>query len=91
MPKVNNKKLTKNTAPGIDWLWACILERQKVYGYDLKEMAAIAGVDYGNMRNLWRKSPWEWKRDVRDRVCRHFGINISVVPGLDGKIEVNIK
>lgn len=89
MPKINRKYST-NQAPPIDWLWAAVLERQKVYGYDLKEVAQIAGVDYGNMRNLWRKSPWEWKKEPRERVCRHFGINISVTPSIDGKIEVNI-
>ena len=90
MPKVSRKYDT-TTAPPIDWLWGAILERQKVYGYDLKEMAAIAGVDYGNMRNLWRKSPWAWKKDVRDRVCKQLGIHINVMPSVDGKIEVNIE
>ena len=90
MPKTKRKYSTSN-APTIDWLWAAVLERQKVYGYDLKEMAVIAGVEYGHMRQLWRKSPWEWKKEPRDRVCRHFGININVVPAVGGTLEVNIK
>ena len=79
MPKVN-QKYTSCKAPPIDWLRAAILERQKVYGYDLKKMAKIAGVEYGTMRSMWRKSPWEWSRVTRENVCHHFGINISVSP-----------
>ena len=87
MPKVN-RRYSPYKAPPIDWLWAAVLERTKVYGYDLKTMAQIAGVEYGHMRQLWRVSPWEWKKDVRDRVCHHFGINISVSPNT---LEVNIQ
>lgn len=89
MPKVKRKYQT-NTAPEIDWLWAAILERQKVYGYDLKQMAEIAGVEYGNMRSMWRRTPWTWKKEPRDRVCRHFGISLNFIPVAKGGIEVNI-
>ena len=90
MPKLK-KKFTTATAPPVDWLYAVYLERKKVYGYDLKEMAQIVGVEYGHMRQLDRRSPWEWKKVYRDRVCSYFGINISVSPNVDGRIEVNIK
>lgn len=89
MPKVK-RKFDTNTAPPIDWLWACVLERQKVYGYDLRDMAMIAGVEYGNMRCMWRRSPWAWKREPRERVCRHFGINLNFVPVANDGIEVRI-
>lgn len=81
MPKVN-RRYSPHKAPPVDWLWACVLERQKVYGYDLKTMAKIAGVEYGTMRRLWRKSPWEWSKVTRENVCHHFDINISVTPDM---------
>lgn len=89
MPKVNKKYLTAS-APEIDWLWAAYLERKKVYGYDLKEMANVVGVEYGHMRQLERKSPWSWKKEWRDRMCNHFGIKLTIAPNVNGKIEVRI-
>ena len=90
MPKYA-KKFNTNAAPPIDWLWAAVLERKTVYGMDLVEMARIAGVEYGNMRQMINRSPWSWKREPRERICQHFGINIAVTPTVDGRLEVNIK
>ena len=90
VPK-RKKKFDTANAPPVDWLWACVLERQRTYGLTLEEMAGIAGVGYASMRQIMCESPWNWKREVRERVCEYFGINISVVPGLGGNIEVNIK
>lgn len=81
MPKVN-QKYSPHKAPPIDWLRAAILERQKVYGYDLKKMAKIAGVEYGTMRSMMRKSPWEWSKVTRENVCHHFDLNIGVTPDM---------
>lgn len=85
------KKFDTNQAPPIDWLWACVLERQRVYGMSLQELADIAGVQYGNMRQMINRSPWAWRREARDKVCQYFGIKIAVTPTTEGRIEVNIK
>lgn len=79
MPK-KIKKYNAPTPPEIDWLWAAFLERQKVFGSDLKELANVAGVDYGTMRAYARNSPWAWPKPVRDRVLKYFGINPNVPP-----------
>ncbi len=85
------KKYQTAQAPPIDWLWAAILERQRVYGMPLTEMAEIAGVTYTSMRNMITKSPWNWRRSARDRLCEYFGISINISPTTDGRVEVNIK
>ena len=64
----------KRDAPPIDWLWAAVLERKMVLGYDLKQMAEVAGISYDTMRKWILKSPWEWSADARTRVCQAFGI-----------------
>ena len=74
MPKVRLSQYAKKTAPPIDWLWAAVLERQIVLGYDLKRMANVAGISYDIMRRYIRKSPWLWPEKVRDDICREFGI-----------------
>lgn len=84
------KKYNTATAPPIDWLWASILERQRVYGLDLQEMANIAGVEYGTMRAMINRSPWDWKRSPRERVCQYFGITISVSPNADSRLQVRV-
>ena len=84
------KKYNTSTAPPIDWLWASILERQRVYGMDLHQMANIAGVEYGTMRKMINRSPWDWKKAPRDRICQYFGIKISVAPDTDNKLEVRV-
>lgn len=80
MPKTKFDKYA-NPAPPVDWLWACILERKAVFGYDLKQMAKIAGVHYDTMRRYIRKSPWEWSPDARARVCKAFGISTKITVG----------
>ena len=60
----------------IDWLWAAILERKMVFGYDLKAMANIGGVSYEKMRRYITQSPWTWPDFVLERVINHFGIRI---------------
>lgn len=86
MPKV--RKLGKAEPPPIDWLWAAMLERRLVLGITVKDMAKIVGVSYGTMRNFAAKSPWEWSRGMREKVCKELGITIDVVPSGAG-IEVN--
>lgn len=88
MPKV--RKLGKAEPPPIDWLWAAMLERRMVLGITVKDMAKIAGVSYGTMRNHASKSPWEWSRSMRERMCKEFGITIEVAPAGSG-IEVTPK
>lgn len=88
MPKINRR--FAGSAPPVDWLWAVYLERKKVYGLSSKDMAKIAGVGYDSMRALEMKTPWTWQPDIRERVCRHLGIVISVVPTENNGIEVKI-
>ena len=85
------RKFNTNSAPQIDWLWAAILERQRVYGMSLQDLAKVAGVEYGNMRAMINRSPWSWKREPREKVCQYFGVKISVTPTTEGRIEVNVK
>jgi len=79
MPKV---KLTDTVriakAPPIDWLWAAILERKMQFGWDLTQMAGAAGTTYAWMRENIRRSPWEWNREARERLCKNMGISIIV-------------
>ena len=84
MPKVKKKE-----PPPIDWLWAVVLERKAASGMTLKEMADLAGVSYPTMRNYSLKSPWDWPRPMRERLCKSFGININVMPQ-NADLEVKI-
>lgn len=85
------KKFSTNQAPPVDWLWAAVLERQRVYGLTLEQLANIAGVSYGNMRRMVNKSPWSWRREYREKVCNYFGISIAMNLSSDGRVEVNIQ
>ena len=75
MPRTNMGKVEP---PPIDWLMAAVLERKTVLGYDLRNMADIAGVTYDTMRKYIRVSPLEWQKDAMDRVLKAFGINAKV-------------
>ena len=72
MPKVRLSHFS--SPPPIDWLWAAVLERKMVFGYDLKRMAKVGGVSYDIMRRYINKSPWEWPPSVREKICKEFGI-----------------
>ena len=74
MPKVNLGANLRRNAPPIDWLWAAMLERKMRFGYDLKTLAKVAGVEYDTMRRYITISPWEWTEDARNRVCNELGI-----------------
>ena len=74
MPKVNLGANLRRNAPPIDWLWAAVLERKMRFGYDLKALAKVAGVEYDTMRRYITISPWEWTEDARNRVCNELGI-----------------
>lgn len=74
MPKTKLGTKYSMQSPEIDWLWAAVLERKMVHRYDLRDMARIAGVTYETMRRLIGMSPWDWPRDVRDRVVNEFKI-----------------
>jgi hypothetical protein len=90
MPKVKLAQYAKKEAPPIDWLWAAVLERKTVLGYDLKRMADVAGVTYETMRHYIRQSPWSWKANARRRVCDEFGLKpqVSVAMSDDPGIKV---
>lgn len=81
MPRVNLSRYTKNPAPPIDWLWAAILERQSVYGYDLKKMAEVAGVSYDYMRRIIRMPTSSWPYKALKNICGEFGIKLTPVVG----------
>ena len=74
MPKV------KTSGPPIDWLRAAVLERKAVKCLDLKQMAQIACISYERMRHLILQSPWDWPREIRERVCKSLGINLTITP-----------
>ena len=74
------KKYSTNSAPPVDWLWGAILERQRVYGLSLQEMADIAGVSYGMMRRYIGESPWKWPPEIRKRLCNSLGLKINIGP-----------
>lgn len=80
MPKTKLDALSKPTRPPIDWLHAAVLERAAVLGYSRKRLAEVGGVSYDTMRHCINRSPWEWKRELRERVCKELGVNISVTP-----------
>lgn len=75
MPKV---KLNREPPKPVDWLWAVVLERRASRSMTLKEMAKVAGVSYGTMRNYSMKSPWDWPPRMRDNICKEFGITLTV-------------
>lgn len=83
MPKVKLSRFSAKDAPPIDWLWAAVLERKTVLGYDLKQIAEAGGCSYDIMRRYIRKSPWSWPPEVRAKVCAFLGLQpqISVVQG----------
>ena len=87
MPKIKPSYCSKK--PPIDWLWAAVLERKIVFGYDLKMMAKAGGVSYDTMRRYIRVSPWEWSASVRKRICDEFGISTKVSVGLADMPEQN--
>lgn len=76
MPRVKLEKYAQKKAPPIDWLWAAVLERKMVLGYDLKTMADVAHINYELMRRYIGKSPWEWPEAVRNDICAEFGIKV---------------
>ena len=76
--------------PPIDWLLAAVLERMKIKHIGLQRLAELACVSYSSMRQYLMRSPWSWPMDVRERVCKSLGIDISFSPsGL--KIEERVK
>lgn len=80
MPKTKLGEKFSAQEPPVDWLWAMVLERQKVKKISLKKMADVADVSYDYMRRLINKSPWDWPRYARERVCNYLGINLVVTP-----------
>ena len=86
MPKVKLSRYADADIPPIDWLWAAVLERMRVYHYDLSDLAGIGGVHYDTMRDYIRNSPWTWPKEVRNRVCEALGIKpIQTVEGAPGE------
>lgn len=75
--KLGERFSSQNETP-VDWLWAAVLEQKAVKRMGLKELAKIADVSYETMRQYIRKSPWEWPRSAREKVCKAFGLVIKV-------------
>ena len=75
MPKV---KLSAKKEQPVDLLWAVLLERKASKGINLTQMAKLAHVSYGTMRNYATKSPWDWPRSMRENVCAGLGISLNV-------------
>ena len=80
MPRTKLQEAFKPKDPPVDWLWAMVLERQKVKKADLKKLANVADISYPYMRRLINVSPWNWPRRVRESVCEYLGVNIIVTP-----------
>lgn len=79
MPKTKlGEQFSAPDAPPIDWMWAAVLERKAVKGLSLKDLAKIADVSYETMRQYIGKSPWDWPRAPRERVCRALGLVVKV-------------
>lgn len=77
MPRV---KLSKPRHPPIDWLMAAILERKKVMGLTMADLAEAAHMSPESFRHLMADSTrtvMDWRPDIRNGVCRRLGINIS--------------
>ena len=80
MPKTKLGEAFEQKDPPVDWLWAMVLERQKVKKVDLKKLAEVGECSYPYMRRLINVSPWNWPRGIRERVCEYLGVNIIVTP-----------
>lgn len=78
MPKTKLASAFTAPPPPVDWLWAAVLERKTVLGYDLKMMARVAGVTYETMRRYIRQSPWTWEESARSAVLKEFGLKAEV-------------
>ena len=74
MPKI------KKEFPPIDWLMGAVLCRKVQMRLNLKQMAKIACISYERMRHMILESPWDWPRDIRERVCKSLGINLTITP-----------
>lgn len=88
MPKTRLDAFHKSPDPPVDWLWAAILERKAVRGYDLKHMAQIAGVSYEYMRKLIVKPPHDWPYGALQNICKEFGI--KMVPSVNGSVPSEV-
>ena len=86
MEKMN--EMHKKKLPPIDWLWAAILERTRVAGYDLKALANIAGVSYDYMRRIYNRPTSEWPHGALQRVCKEYGI--TIVPTVGGSTPYEV-
>lgn len=73
MPRTRFDNLRPKDPP-IDWIKAAMLERLDAKHMTLKELSAVTGLGYENLRVLMRKSPMDWKREQREGVCRALGI-----------------
>ena len=78
MPRTKLADRFVQKAPPVDWLWAAVLERKTVLGYDLKLMARVAGVTYETMRRYIRQSPWTWEESARAAILKEFGLKAEV-------------
>lgn len=82
MPRLRNSP-RRIEHPPIDWLWAAILERKIILGYDLKQMSEVANVSYGYMRRLINSPTRRWPYGALLHICDALGIEVT--PSKDGR------
>ena len=70
----------KYSAPPIDKLKACFLERKLVMDLDYKDFAEAANVSDWYIRKLMsQRHTDEWPTDVRKAVCKRCGLSVKTV------------
>lgn len=89
MPKTKlAEKYSALKAPPIDWLWAAVLERRAQLGMSTKDLADRVGIRYDTLRYYVKKSPWDWPRHLREKVCSILGLKVmldqSCIKGVEG-------
>lgn len=67
------------TYPEINWLRAAIIDRKNSLNYTWDDLGDAVGMSGDNLKHLMHNNPdpWEWKRTLRERVCRVLGIEIK--------------
>ena len=65
--------------PEINWLRAAIIDRKSTLNFTWDELGEAVGMSGDALKHLMRNrpDPWEWKRSLRDKVCRVLGIEIK--------------
>ena len=90
MPKSKFAEMASNlrkNGPPVDWLRAIILERRIAYRYDLKTLAEVTNLSYGELRKQNMNPPADWTPKYRDAVCEALGIEAEVSVSTSSKIK----